>query len=53
LACYALANGVLSIPAYLPGGIMNLVWACVTIVESIIIGFIATYLTKFEDPKDE
>ncbi len=53
LACYALANGILSLPAYLPGGTMNLVWACVTIVESVIIGFIATMLTKWEDPKEE
>ena len=53
LACYALANGILSLPAYLPGGTMNLVWACVTIVESVIIGFVATYFTKFEDPKEE
>lgn len=53
LACYALANGILSLPAYLPGGVSNLVWACVTIVESVIIGFVATYFTKFEDPKEE
>lgn len=53
LACYALANGVLSLPAYLPGGIMNLVWACVTIIESVIIGFIATMVTKFDDPKED
>lgn len=52
VACYALANGVLSLPAYLPGGIMNLVWACVTLVESVAIGYIATMLTKFEDPKE-
>lgn len=53
LACYALANGILSLPAYLPGGVMNLVWACVTIVESVIIGFVATYFTKFEDPAEK
>lgn len=52
VACYALANGVLSLPAYLPGGVMNLVWPCITIVESVIIGFVATMLTKFEDPKE-
>ncbi len=53
VACYALANGVLSLPAYLPGGVMNLVWACVTLVESIIIGFVAVYVTGFKDPEEK
>lgn len=52
IACYALANGVLSLPAYLPGGVMNLVWACVTIVESLIIGFVAIWVTGFKDPEE-
>lgn len=52
VACYAMATGILSLPAYLPGGVMNLVWACVTFVSSLIIGFVLTYLTKFEDPKE-
>jgi len=52
VACYALANGVLSLPAYLPGGVMNLVWACVTLVESVIIGFVAVYVTGFKDPEE-
>jgi len=52
LTCHALANGILSLPAYLPGGTSNLIWACVTIVESVIIGFIATYITKWEDPAE-
>lgn len=53
VACYALANGVLSLPAYLPGGVMNLVWACVTLVESVIIGFVAVYVTGFKDPEEK
>ena len=52
IACYALANGVLSLPAYLPGGVMNLVWACVTVVESLIIGFVAIWVTGFKDPEE-
>lgn len=52
VACYALANGILSLPAYLPGGVMNLVWACVTLVESLIIGFVAIYVTGFKDPEE-
>ena len=52
IACYALANGVLSLPAYLPGGVMNLVWACVTIVESLIVGFVAIWVTGFKDPEE-
>lgn len=53
VACYALANGILSLPAYLPGGVMNLVWACVTVVESVIIGFVAVYVTGFKDPEEK
>lgn len=53
LTCHALANGILSLPAYLPGGTSNLIWACVTIVESVIIGFVATYFTKWDDPEEE
>lgn len=53
VACYALATGVLSLPAYLPGGVMNLVWACATLVLGLVIGFVLTWFTKFEDPKDE
>lgn len=52
VACYALANGILSLPAYLPGGVMNLVWACVTFVESLIIGFVAIWITGFKDPEE-
>lgn len=52
VACYALANGILSLPAYLPGGVMNLVWACVTVVESLIIGFVAIWVTGFKDPEE-
>lgn len=53
VACYALANGILSIPAYLPGGVMNMVWAIATIALGLVVGFVLTYLTKFDDPKDE
>lgn len=53
VACYAMATGILSLPAYLPGGTMNLVWAVITLVSAVLIGFVLTYFTKFEDPKEE
>ena len=53
VACYAMATGVLSLPAYLPGGTMNLIWACITLASSVVIGFVLTYFTKFEDPKED
>ena len=53
VACYAMANGILSLPAYLPGGVMNLLFACITLVLSVVIGFVAIMLTKFDDPEED
>lgn len=53
VACYAMATGILSLPAYLPGGVMNLVYACATLVLSVVVGFVFTWFTRFEDPKEE
>lgn len=50
--CYALATGVLSLPAYLPGGTANFVWACVSILAGLVLGFIITYIVGFKDPSD-
>lgn len=53
VACYAMASGVLSLPAYLPGGWMNLIWACLSLVLGVVIGFVLTCFTKFDDPQEE
>ncbi|MGN1344082.1 MAG: PTS transporter subunit EIIC [Traorella sp.] len=49
VACYALSTGILSLPAYLPGGNMNMLWACVTFVLSVVIGFGFAYFIKLDE----
>lgn len=53
VACYAMATGVLSLPAYLPGGMSNMIWACATLVLGVIVGFVLTMFTKYDDPQPE
>ncbi len=53
VACYALATGILSIPAYLPGGMMNMIWAIASLLLDLLIGFLLTYFIKWEEPSDD
>ncbi len=53
VACYALATGILSIPAYLPGGIMNMVWAIASLLLGLFVGFIFTYFASLDEPEDD
>lgn len=53
VACYAMATGILSIPAYLPGGVMNMVYAILTIAAGIAVGFIMTMLIRIDEPAAE
>lgn len=53
VACYALATGVLSLPAYLPGGNFNMIMACLSMVLGIACGFAAVWVIGFEDPKED
>jgi len=48
--CYALATGVLSLPAYLPGGMSNFIFACLSLVVGAVMGFIATLVMGWKDP---
>lgn len=53
LKCYALANGIFSLPAYLPGGMQNLVIACISLAAGIACGFIVTRLVGFDEKDAE
>lgn len=50
--CYALATGVLSLPAYLTGGVSNFVFAILTILLGMALGFAATWVVGFKDPTE-
>ncbi|MDR1192699.1 MAG: PTS transporter subunit EIIC [Peptococcaceae bacterium] len=51
--CYALATGVLSLPAYLPGGMANFVFACLSLLAGAVAGFFATLIIGWQDPAPE
>lgn len=53
LKCYALANGIFSLPAYLPGGIQNLLVACGSLTLGLVCGFIVTKLVGFNEKDAE
>ena len=53
VACYALATGILSIPAYLPGGMINMIRAIASLLLGLLIGFLLTYFIKWEEPSDD
>lgn len=52
LKCYALANGIFSLPAYLPGGTKNFIVACCSMIAGLGCGFVVTKLIGFKEEQE-